>query len=299
MPVDELRALIARHTASETRRAVIPGVTLARVDSAHEHSEVTVGTVFALVAQGSKRLSVGDAVHEYGAGQYLVTSMELPVSGRFLGASPHEPALGMGLVLRPEVIAELMLSPAAAALPRARDGEAPPAVAVGWASQRLRDAAVRMLRLLDSPEDIPVLAPLIEREMLWLLMSDAQGSTVRQLGMADSSLNRVRRVAGWMREQHAEPVRVDELARRARMSPSAFHRAFHSVTRMSPIQFQKSIRLHEARLHLLAQPRDVAAAAYAVGYESPSQFSREYRRQFGLSPSQDVRRLRESIASSS
>jgi AraC-like DNA-binding protein len=252
--------------------------------------------VLAVVAQGSKRLSVGATVHDYGPGEYLVASVDLPVTGRFMNASPEHPALGFGLVLRPDVVAELMLSSAASHLPRPVRGESsPPAVAVGTSSARLLDAAVRMLRLLDHPRDISVLAPLIEREILWLVMSGEQGATVRQLGLADSTTSRVRHVVQWMRERYAEPMRVDDLARLASMSPSAFHRAFHAVTAMSPIQYQKSIRLQEARLRLLASPADVAGAAYAVGYESPSQFSREYRRRFGAPPSRDVAQLREVV----
>ncbi|RPF20502.1 AraC family transcriptional regulator [Myceligenerans xiligouense] len=296
MSLEQLRSLISRHARAGTTATAVPGVAVSRSDRSAPHDDVT-GTVLALVAQGAKRLAVGDTVHEYGAGQFLVTSVELPVSGQFLDASPEQPALGFGLLLRPEVVAELMLNPAAADFGRAARGEsAPPAVVVGHASDRLVDAAVRMLRLLERPRDIPVLAPLIEREILWLVMSGEQGATVRQLGLADSSLSRVRHVVNWMKERYAEPVRVEELARRARMSPSAFHRAFHAVTAMSPIQYQKRVRLQEARLRLMSNPGDVTAAAYAVGYESPSQFSREYRRQFGAPPSRDAARLRETAA---
>jgi AraC-like DNA-binding protein len=266
------------------------------MDDAGPQDESTTGTVLAVVAQGAKRLSLGGTVHDYGPGEYLVASVDLPVTGQFMDASPTHPALGFGLELRPEVVAELMLNPAAAEFSRPARGESsPPAVAVGSSSPRLIDAAVRMLRLLDHPRDIPVLAPMIEREILWLVMSGDQGATVRQLGLADSSLSRVRHVVRWMRERYAEPVRVDELAQQARMSPSAFHRAFHSVTAMSPIQYQKNIRLQEARLRLLANPGDIAATAFAVGYESASQFSREYRRQFGAPPSRDVAQLREAV----
>jgi AraC-like DNA-binding protein len=288
MGTEELRSLVLRHARAGTTTTAIPGVLVSRVDRSGPQLDVTTGTVLAVVAQGAKRLSVGGAVHDYGAGQYLVTSVELPVSGQFLHVSPERPALGFGLSLRPEVVAELMMRPAAADLLRtARVGPAPSAVAVGHASDRLLDAAVRMLRLLDHPQDIPVLAPLIEREILWLLLADEQGATVRQLGLADSSLNRVRHVVQWLRERYTEPVRVDALAREARMSPSAFHRAFRDVTAMSPIQFQKSIRLQEARLRLMTHSGDITGTAHAVGYESPSQFSREYRRQFGAPPSRD------------
>lgn len=294
MALDELRTLVQRHARQGTTRTPIPGVLVSRATSDAPH-ESSTGTLLAVVAQGTKRLSVGGTVHDYGAGQYLVTSVDLPVSGRFLDVSAEAPALGFGLELRPEVVAELMLTPAAAGLSSpGRSGAAPPAVAVGEASERLVDAAVRMLRLIEHPRDVPVIAPLIEREILWLLMTGEQGATVRQLGLADSRLNRVRHVVRWMRERYAEPVRVEELARQASMSTSAFHRTFQAVTSMSPIQYQKRIRLQEARLQLIARPGDVAGVAYAVGYESPSQFSREYRRSFGVPPSQDAATLRAS-----
>ena len=297
MTVQQLNELVERHAKSvgitQTR---IPGVVVARLDESGPQDESSTGTVLAVVAQGKKRLSVGDTMHDYGPGDYLVASVDLPVSGQFTDASAEHPALGFGLELRPEVIAELMLNPAAGDFGRPARGEpAAPAVAVGTASHRLMDATIRMLRLLDTPEDIPVLAPMIERELLWLIMSGENGATVRQLGLADSSLNRVRRVVRRIRERYAEPVRVDELAQLASMSPSAFHRAFHAVTAMSPIQYQKNIRLQEARLKLLASPTDIARVAYAVGYESPSQFSREYRRQFGAPPSHDIPRLLDAV----
>ncbi len=285
--------MVERHAKSGIHPLPIPGVVLSRMEEPGSPDESTTGTVLAVVAHGVKRLSVGGQVHDYGPGQYLVASVDLPVSGQFTDATPERPALGFGLELRPEVVAELMLNPAAVAYLRPARGESSPsAIAVGQTSEALLDAVTRMLRLLDSPRDIPVLAPLIEREILWLIMSGEQGATVRQLGLADSSLSRVRHVVRWMRDHFAETFRVDDLAQLARMSPSAFHRAFHAVTAMSPIQYQKSVRLQEARLRLLARPGDVAATAYAVGYESPSQFSREYRREFGAPPSRDVATIR-------
>lgn len=293
MSFEEFRTLVARHASPGITKTPIAGVVVSRMDQDGSQDESTTGTILAVVAQGTKRLSVGGTVHDYGAGQYLVASVDLPVSGHFTDATPEHPALGFGLELRPEIIAELMLTSAAANFPRPARGESSPsAIAVGSVSARLLDATIRMLRLLDHPRDIPVLAPMIEREILWLIMSDEQGATVRNLGLADSSLSRVRHVIRWMREHFAESLRIDDLADLARMSPSAFHRSFHAVTSMSPIQYQKSIRLQEARLRLIANPGDIGATAYAVGYESPSQFSREYRREFGASPSEDTAALR-------
>jgi AraC-like DNA-binding protein len=294
MSLQEFRELVDRHARPGISTSAIPGVVVSRIADGNRPDESTTGTILAVVAQGTKRLVVGNSIHDYGPGQYLIASVDLPVSGQFTDATDEHPALGFGLELRAEVIAELMLNAAAAEFMRPARGEnSPAAIAVGTASERLLDAVTRMLRLLDEPRDIPVLAPLIEREILWLIMTGEQGATVRQLGLADSSLSRVRHVVRWMREHFDESLRVDELAERARMSPSAFHRAFHAVTAMSPIQYQKSIRLQEARLRLLVRPGDVSATAYAVGYESPSQFSREYRRQFGVSPSRDTAALRD------
>ena len=248
-----------------------------------------------LMAQGSKRMAVGDQVHDYRAGQCLIASVDLPVTGHFNEASPAAPALGFALNLRPPLVAELLLHPAAADFPRVpRGAAAPSAIIVSRAGEELIEVAIRAVRLLEHERDIPVLAPMIERELTWLLMRGEHGATVRQLGLADSSLSRVGHAIRWIREQYSERIRVDELAEMTRMSASAFHRSFHAITAMSPIQFQKEIRLQEARIRLLAEPRDVAGAAFQVGYESASQFSREYRRRFGESPVNDVARIRES-----
>jgi AraC-like DNA-binding protein len=295
MLLDELRTLITRHARDGVTATGVGGVLLSVATEPGPPTVSMTGTTFALIAQGRKRLALGDRVHDYRAGQYLVTSVDLPVTGEFVDASAHEPAIGFGLALQPAIVADLLLHPAAAEFPRAARGAAAPAgIAVSQAPRELLDAAVRMLRLFDRPRDLPVLAPMIEREIHWLLMTGDQGETVRQLGLADGSLNRVGHAVRWVREHFGESIRVDDLARLSRMSPSAFHRSFQAVTGMSPIQFQKQIRLQEARVRLLAEPGDVAGAAYAVGYESPSQFNREYRQRFGLPPGRDAARLRES-----
>jgi transcriptional regulator GlxA family with amidase domain len=169
-------------------------------------------------------------------------------------------------------------------------------MAVSDAPPELVDAAIRLVRLLDHPHDQAVLAPLVKREILWRLITGEHGATVRQLGLADSGLTQVARAVRWIRDHYAQPFRVDELARLSGMSPSTFYRNFQAVTAMSPIQFQKQIRLQEARLLLAMHPNDITGVAGRVGYESASQFSREYRRQFGASPSRDAARLREGDA---
>jgi AraC-like DNA-binding protein len=291
MERDELRTLIARHARPDGTTA-IDGVLVSMVDRPAPPAIATSGTVLAVIAQGAKRLALGDRVYEYHAGQYLVASVDLPVTGHFTQASPAEPALGFGLALRSSAIAALLLETTPG--DPARGTPAPSGIAVSDASDDLIDAIVRMLRLLDRPRDRPVLAPMIEREILWRLITGEQGATVRQLGLADSSLSHISRAVRWIRDHHAEAFRVEDLAQLSGMSVSAFHRNFQAVTALSPIQFQKQIRLQEARLRLVAHPEDVAGAGHLVGYDSPSQFSREYRRQFGIPPSHDAARLRAS-----
>jgi transcriptional regulator GlxA family with amidase domain len=160
------------------------------------------------------------------------------------------------------------------------------------AQPELLDAAARMLRLLDQPSDASVLAPLIGQEILWRLLAGPLGDTVRQIGLADSELTHVSRAISWIRDNYAEPMRIDDLARLCGLSASAFHRHFRAVTAMSPLQFQKQIRLQHARSILVARPGDVAGAGHRVGYDSPSQFNREYRRLFGAPPGEDAERLR-------
>ncbi|MCP2266962.1 AraC-type DNA-binding protein [Promicromonospora thailandica] len=289
--LQELRTLIDRHARPRTVETALEDVHVSAVRRAEPEAPSMSGVVWALIAQGTKRLAVGDRVLEYGAGQYLVASVDLPVTGEFLRVSPDRPALGVGMVLRPALIAELLLQAPPGALPPL--GGPAPGLAVSDAPAELVDAAVRLVRLLDRPRDAAVLAPLLRREILWHLVTGEQGATVRQLGLVDSGLAHVSRAVGWIKEHYAEPFRVQDVAALSGMSVSAFHRSFQAVTAMSPIQFQKRIRLQQARLLLAARPRDVTGVGQRVGYESPSQFSREYRRQFGLPPSQDALRLRD------
>ncbi len=281
----ELRTLIARHARADETTA-IDGVLLSAAVEAGEPHASTTGTVLAVIAQGAKRLAVGDRVYDYGPGQYLVASVDLPITGHYTRASAAEPALGFGLVLRPAAIASLLLE--------AAPGPARPPAGLGVAdaTPELLDAVVRMVRLLDRPADRAVLAPMLEREILWRLVTGPLGESVRQIGLADSSLTHVSRAVRWISEHYDRPFRVEELARSCGMSTSAFHRAFRAVTALSPIRFQKEIRLQQSRLLLLTGTDDVASAGYRVGYDSASQFSREYRRRFGLPPGRDAARLR-------
>ncbi len=292
VPLNELRTLLARHARPDLRTP-IEDVLIFKAERPYPPTPATYGKVLAIIAQGTKRCGLGDRVYEYRAGQYLVTSVDLPVTGYFTKASPELPGLGVGLTLDPATVAEVLLQAAPGDLPQVGSGT-PPGIAVSTASAELLDAVTRLMRLLDQPRDITVLAPLIKREILWRLLTSDQGAIVRQLGLPDSSLSHIARAVRWIRDHYTQPFRVEDVAQLARMSVSAFYRIFHAVTGMSPIQFQKQIRLQQARLQLATDPNDIAGVSRRVGYDSPSQFSREYRRQFGLPPSQDATRLRAS-----
>ncbi|GAA1509908.1 AraC family transcriptional regulator [Kribbella lupini] len=282
--LSELRDRIAVHARPDLSTAV-DGLTLSKVEySAPEYS--LTEPLLVVMAQGAKRLLLGDEIFDYRAGDLFVVTTDLPVSGHFVGASAKTPALGMGITLRAEAIAPLLLQ----APPVRRTGT--PAIATGPASAEILDAALRLVRLLESPADIPVLAPLIERELLWRLLTGPHADVIRQIGLADSSLSHVNRAIHWIRDNYAEPLRVADLASLAGMSPAAFHRHFRGITNLSPLQFQKRIRLQEARSLLAAHPRDIAGVGHLVGYDSPSQFNREYRRLFGTPPGADAARLR-------
>jgi AraC-like DNA-binding protein len=290
MSVDELRGLLERHARPDLATA-IDGVRICRSRPGAAPESSMSGTVLAVVAQGGKRLALGDRFYDYGAGQYLVASVDVPVTGHVIDAVPGRPTLGFGMTLEPAEIAELLLQAGPGDLPRS-PAAVRAGIAVSDAPEDLLDAIARLLRLLERPQDRRVMVPLVKREILWMLMTGEQGESIRQLGLADSSLSHVNRSVRWIRENYARPFRVEEVAQLAGMSVPAFHRHFQVLTGMSPIQFQKHIRLQTARLLLANHPNDVTGIGHRVGYGSPSQFSREYRRLFGAAPSRDVLRMR-------
>jgi AraC-like DNA-binding protein len=290
-PLPEICSLIGRHAGPgkiASAQTDIPGLRVSAVRVPTESSSHIYEPVFGLVAHGAKSIVLGENVFDYGAGRYLVVSVDLPISSHVSVASEREPFLSMGLILRPATIAALLLETAA----DDRSTVDASGMGVSKAPGELLDAVVRLLRLLDHPRDAPVLATLIEREILWRLLCGEQGAMVRQIGLADSRLSQISHATKWIRVNYAKMLRIEDLAQMAAMSVSSFHRHFRAVTSMSPIQYQKQIRLQEARARLLAQSADVAAVGFAVGYDSPSQFSREYSRVFGAPPGRDAARLR-------
>lgn len=281
----EIQVLVARHAGS--RHLAVPGLNLVSVDRRSEPTSSLAEPVFAFLAQGAKRIAIGEHVYDYGPGDYLVVPLDLPVTGQFTRASPDEPFLGLSLGLQPLAITGLLED--AGALPVAGHPGAPdPALQVGRADPPLLDAIVRLLRLLDHPGDAVVLGPLLEREILWRLLNGPAGTLLREIGGGDSALAHVGRAVRWIRDHYPEAFKVQDLATQASMSVSSFHRHFRSATTMGPVQYQKKVRLQHARLLLASRPGDVTRVAHDVGYQSASQFTREYRREFGLPPTRDL-----------
>ncbi len=238
-----------------------------------------------VVIQGAKEISFGSDRLDYRAMQCLVVSVELPASGRIVEASEECPYLGIMIdldvaVLR-EVLEKLVIDPA----PSAEPG---PCVFVGNVDEPLADCMLRLIRLSDTPKAIPILYPSLMREICYWLLSGPHGRDLCNLALPDTATERVAKAIYVLHASFAKTLRVEQLANTARMSPSSFHQHFKALTSMTPLQFQKQLRLLEARRLMLAEAANVAEAAYQVGYESPSQFSREYSRTFGLAPKQDA-----------
>lgn len=286
---EELVGLLDRITAGleGTTPTAIEGLGVHRIAHPVEPRRTIHSASFAVIAQGSKRLLIGDEPYEYDPMHYLVSSVDMPVVSKVCIGSAQEPYLGMRLDLAPEAITALIGDEH---LPPPAPADASRGLYVNRLDASLLDAVLRLLRLLESPRDIPILAPMIKREIVYRLLMNGQGVLLRQMALQDSQMNRIARVIRWMREHYAQPLRVEDLAREVHMSVSSLHHHFKLITAMSPLQFQKQLRLQEARRLIFAADIAVAAAAQAVGYESASQFSREYARVFGEAPLRDKRR---------
>jgi AraC-like DNA-binding protein len=240
-----------------------------------------------LVVQGGKHVVIDEQVLDYDAGHCFVTFIEVPATGRIVEASAERPYLAITFVFEPLAVAETPHG-----LPSVEEDKLQAGFAVGPISPNLIEAWTRMLRLLDHPGDIPVLAPLVAREILYRLLQGSQASLLRQVARSDSHMAQIRRALAWITTNFEQPLSVEKLADLAAMRHATFHRHFKVATAMSPLQYQKMIRLQQARRMLVIEKHEPTQVAYAVGYESPSQFSREYARQFGAPPARDAERLR-------
>lgn len=272
----------------------VEGLRLIRASQPSEPVPVVHEPSLCLIAQGSKRMVLGDAVYRYDAAHCLLIAIDLPVVAQVVEASPHTPYLSLRLGIDPSQIGDLMMEGGEGGKNSQKEQgrDSVRGLSVGCVDAALSDAAVRLVRLLDTPERIPVLAPLIRREISYLLLIGEQGAALRRIARANPETQAVIQSLVRLRHDFAAPLRMDALAREAGMSRSRFHQHFKAVTTLSPLQYQKRLRLHEARRLMLGEAADAATACYQVGYESPSQFSREYRRLFGESPHRDMARLR-------
>lgn len=266
----------------------IIGLSLHRAEAPTAPTSYTLLPAICLIGQGAKRVMLGEEMYVYDAQHFLVSSVDLPVVTQIFEASADQPYLGLTLQLDLQVCSQLM---ADNSLP-----PVPPQVLRGMAvselSSPLQNAIQRLLDLLDTPDDIPIIAPLIQREICYRLLVGEQGARLRQIVLAGSNDHQITRAIDWLKHNFNQTCQVADLAALANMSSSAFHQHFRSLTAMTPIQFQKRLRLNEARRLMLTENFDAANAAFRVGYESPSQFSREYNRLFGAPPLRDIKKLR-------
>ncbi|MFW9257148.1 AraC family transcriptional regulator [Nostoc sp. CALU 546] len=288
----ELAALLERHTNGKgngVHKTDINKLEFMRESSTSTALQCVYEPILGIVVQGKKEALLGEETYRYGAAQYLVVSVDLPLSGFVIEATPEKPYLGFKLNLDPRQLCDIIaqIRPGTPKKENSVRG-----LFVSNVDAPLIDCALRLTRLLDTPQDIPILAPMIIREMYYRLLMGEQGEAVRQIATSGSNMQRIAEVIKLIKADFAKPMRIEELAGQASMSPSSFHHHFKEVTSMSPLQYQKQLRLLEARRLMLAENSDAVNAAYQVGYESPSQFSREYSRMFGAPPIKDIERLR-------
>ncbi len=267
----------------------IEGLFLTRSSTTEVPRNTLHKAVFCVVAQGSKSTLLNGRRFVYDPNKYLLVSLDLPLVGQIEEASCEKPFLGISLVLDFEEIGSLLRE---AELPHESAPPLRPGLMVGSLDEDLLDAVIRLAELLKKPAQIPVLAPLFRREIFYKLLLSEQSGLLRRIVADNGKVQRVAAGLAWLRRNMARLIRMEELAREMRMSPSAMHSWFRAVTSMSPLQFQKQLRLQEARRMLLSESIDAGSVSRRVGYESTSQFSREYRRLFGAPPLRDIERLR-------
>ncbi len=288
--LSEIAGLIARHAPGEGIQPMpIKRLSLVRSSTTTMPMPTVYQPLLCLAVQGGKQVTLGDQEFTYVPGRCGVVTHDLPATGRIIEATPDKPYLCFVLNFDPVALGELALR-----VPPP-PGVAPPlGLTVTDAGPELLDAALRLLRLLDDPQALPVLAPMAEQEILYRLLTGPHGPRMRQITSGQGSVAQIGRAIAWIRQHFHERLSIDRLAAEAGMSQSSLHEHFRAVTAMTPLQFQKQLRLQDARGLMLAGGLDATTAAFRVGYESPSQFSREYRRHFGEPPARDIARLRAS-----
>ena len=289
--LSELAVVMARHVTRDGFHATpIERVTLVRSSTVTMPMPNVYRPQLCLVVQGRKEVTLGEHVFRYSPGRYGVVTYDLPAMGRVVEATPDKPYLCLYLDFDPVVLGNL-----ASRVPLPLEASTPPVgKMVSDAGATLLDAVLRLLRLLDDPAALPVLGPLAEQEILYRLLAGPDGARMRYITSSQGRVALVGRAIAWIGKNFRERLSIERLAAEVGMSPSSLHEHFRAVTAMTPLQFQKQLRLQDARSLMLVQDMDVATAAFRVGYESATQFSREYRRYFGESPARDIARLRAS-----
>lgn len=289
-PLKVTGIIIARYAESgEPTSTAVSGLSIFRWDHPTEPVSGLYEPSLCMVVQGSKRVKLGEESYVYDAEHYLITSIHLPAEYEVLKASPKKPFLGLSLTLDLHEVSQLMAN---SHLPPPRSQQTSRGMGTGHVTPELLDAVHRLIQLLDSEQDIPIMAPLIRQEIVYRLLIGELGPRLRQIAVAGSQTRQIGQAIQWLKGNYSEPLQIDHLASRAGMSVSTFHHHFRSMTALSPLQFQKQLRLQEARRLMLSERLDAATAGFRVGYESPSQFSREYSRLFGAPPLRDINKLR-------
>ncbi|ESQ79081.1 AraC family transcriptional regulator [Asticcacaulis sp. YBE204] len=283
--LNRLSDILMAHTpGSGTFETAYPRLYLIRSDQPTEPMPTHYVAAACVMVQGAKEVMVGNHLYAYKGGQYLTVSVDVPATGQVTVASPEKPYLCLMLTLDAALLGDLILG-----LNAPSSGEMLEAsLRVDEVDERLADACLRLAGLLDRPRDLAMLAPLVEREILYLLLQGEQGRRLRQIAASDGRLTRVNRAIRWLKDNYSRPFRMSALTEAASMSASSLHAHFKAVTLMSPLQYHKQLRLQEARQLILVHGLDAANAGHSVGYDSPSQFSREYKRLFGAPPIRDA-----------
>lgn len=285
---------IARWTdKGDQSEAAIPGLSLHQRKETTEPISLLYEPRLCLIAQGAKRVLLGDDTYVYDEQHFLITTVDLPTFAQITKASKNKPYLGLVFGLDLQELAQMMVD---SKLPSPRPQQSNRGMAVGEITLQMILAFQRLIDLMDEPADIPMLAPIIQKEIYYRLLVGNQGARLRQMLSGGSQGHQIARAIYWLKENFTQPLRIDDLASKVNMSPSTFHHHFRELTARSPLQYQKWLRLNEARRLMLTEFKDAANAAFEVGYESPSQFSREYSRLFGAPPLRDIANLREMTA---
>jgi AraC-like DNA-binding protein len=271
---------------------VFPGLFLARSSQLTEHLHSVFTPAFCVIAQGSKQVLLGDEVFRYDSGHYLISSVDLPIVSHVAEASEERPYLSFRLNLEASIVASVVME---SGIATKKSEAGVKAMDVSPIDADLLDAIVKLARLLDTPDEMKFLAPLIIREMIYRLLKGEQSARLSHLLASEGDTRRISKAVKQLRENIDQPLKIESIARELGMSVSGFHHHFKSVTAMSPLQFQKQIRLQEARRLMLGEDMDVASASFRVGYDDPSYFSREYKKLFGAPPQRDIARLRSSV----